>query len=51
MRQSDWIAQLFVGMVFGNLALTVGASVAYTILYPLFWAERLPLSKRFLGNN
>ncbi len=44
MKNSDLRTQLLVLIAFGLLALVVGACASYSILFPLYWTERLPIS-------
>jgi hypothetical protein len=41
-RSGRWVSWLIVLLTVGSLCLLVGACTAYTIVYPSFWAERLP---------
>lgn len=43
LKHSSLKARLFVCLTFGTLAMVVGTCIAYSILYPPIWTERLPL--------
>lgn len=44
MKKIDLKAQLFIVIVFGSLAMIVGACALYAIIFPVYWTERLPIS-------